>query len=547
MRRLCFLLLFSYLVQINANVVILPISTSQSPPNYNTFTIPPIHGTYRDPIFGSAIQRLTDARATLNTDRGGLLEWITDEYSTMSPFNSDNSRIILVHQSYFGLYDGTGVYTMDLPLEINSSSEPRWSRQNNHTIYYVHGNQFKSFDITTSATIVVRTFNEYTSISGMGESDISLDGDHFVFAGDHRFVFVYQISSDTKSQTLDTNGHGFDSIYITPKNNVTISWFQSGTNRYQGIELFDSHLAFQRQVTHAGGHMDTTLDLNGDEVLVWTNSNDPQPIANCNNGIVKIRLADATQTCLLQLDWSLAVHISAPDIGYIFVETYAPSNPDATNWKLYTNELLQIRLDGSQVVRLAHHRSRPFPGNTYNWQPKMSASRDGTRVVYNSNYDTQTIFGYPANYSDVYMIVLGKITPVTPITPITPKTKRYEEDSSSVHLTGIWFTNTNKAESGGTAALSSERGSKIVFNFSGTGVKWLGLVDTWAGTANVYLDGIYMSNIDTYAPNEKYQATVYSLSGLSNTIHELKIVVTGLNNGFSQQAWVWVDAFDVVQ
>src|SRR6185436_18276516 len=103
-------------------------------------------------------------------------------------------------------------------------------------------------------------------------------------------------------------------------------------------------------------------DTNGDEVLIWTNSADSNPIPNCQNGIVKIRLADASQKCLLPLDWSLAVHVSAPDNnGWAFVEAYNPSDiiPPTTGWKPYTGEFIQVKLDGTEVRRLAHHRSRP--------------------------------------------------------------------------------------------------------------------------------------------------------------------------------------------
>jgi hypothetical protein len=340
---------------------------------------------------------------------GGYLNWITDEYSTMTPFNSDNSNILLVHQSYFGLYNGSGSYIQDLPLEINSSSEPRWSRSDNHTVYYVHGNQLKSYDISSGAMSVVHTFSEYSAISGFGESDISLDGDHFVFAGNSEFIFVYQISTDAKLPVFDAGSQPFDSLYITPDNNVIVSWLTAGSARYTGQELFDTSMTFLRQVGHADGHKDVTSDTNGDEVLIWTNSGDPNPIANCNNGIVKIRLADATQTCLLQLDWSLAVNISGPDhSGFVYVDTYAPSNPTPpSGWAAYTNELLQVKLDGSQALRLAHHRSRPNPGNTYNWEPRISTSRDGSRVVYNSDYDLPAIDGYADEYSDAYLIVVS--------------------------------------------------------------------------------------------------------------------------------------------
>ena len=97
-------------------------------------------------------------------------------------------------------------------------------------------------------------------------------------------------------------------------------------------------------------------------------------------------------------------------------------------WVAYTNELLQIKLDGSQVLRLAHHRSRPYQTNTYNWQPKMSTSRDGSRVVYSSDYDLQAIDGYTAQYGDVYLIVVGSSSsstpPPAPATPPPPLPRR---------------------------------------------------------------------------------------------------------------------------
>src|SRR5688500_3187544 len=72
------------------------------PPSYDTF-IPPASGaSYVDPVFGTSIKRLSDAmKMTDNAGRGGLTS-VGTEYSTASPFNSDNSRLILVHQSYFG-------------------------------------------------------------------------------------------------------------------------------------------------------------------------------------------------------------------------------------------------------------------------------------------------------------------------------------------------------------------------------------------------------------------------------------------------------------
>src|SRR5262245_16283787 len=302
-------------------------TTIYTPPNYRTFVPPAAGGSFTDPVFGSAIKSVSDATKMTRADSGGTLPYVNPEYSSMSPFNQNNTRLLLVHFSYFGLYDGSGNYLRDLPFEINAASEPRWSRQDPNVLYYVRGNQLKSYNVGTNASTVIHTFSEYSRISGNGESDISFDGDHFVLAGDGRFIFVYEISTNSKGGVLDANGNAFDSLYITPNNNVTVTWNANGKGaRFTGIELFNRNMNFQRQLTHAGGHMDVTRDLNGDEVIAWVASGDAWPQTNCNAGVVKIRLADGVQTCIWPGDWSMGVHVSAPDnSGWVFVENYVPS------------------------------------------------------------------------------------------------------------------------------------------------------------------------------------------------------------------------------
>ena len=386
------------------------------PPNYSTFQPPAKGGSYIDPVFGSAVKRISDAMTTVDAGSGGKVTSIGPEYSTMSPFNKDNTRLLIQHFSYFALYDGDGNFLKDLyQYRVHASAEPRWSRTDSNVFYFINGNQLKSFNIGTNAVSVVHTFTEYSAISGKGESDISFDGTHFVFCGSGRYVFVYDLANDTKGPALDINGHPVDSLYITPDNHVTITWLTVGSNRYNGIEMFDQNMNFLRQLTHAGGHMDVTRDTNGDEVLVWANFADAALTTPCTAGVTKIRLADAKQTCIWKGDWGEAVHVSGTDnSGWAFVEAYTSKtlNP-ATDWTPYQGELLQVKLDGTEVRRLAHHRSRAFPGNTYTYTPRMSASRDGTKIVYASNYGLQSILGYPANYSDAYLIDLTQSSPNT--------------------------------------------------------------------------------------------------------------------------------------
>src|SRR5213593_1549429 len=206
------------------------------PPNYSGFQPPAVNGSYIDPVFGTAIKRLSDAMNMKRADTGGTLTNVSPEYSAMSPFNQDNTRLILAHFSYFGLYDGGGNYLRDLPMEINTSSQPRWSRTDANVLYYNRGHQLKSYHIETTATAIVHTFSEYSAINGNGESDIGFDGNHFVLAGDGRYIFVYEISTDSKGSVLDASGHGFDSLYISPNNNVTVTWYTNGNGtRFTGI------------------------------------------------------------------------------------------------------------------------------------------------------------------------------------------------------------------------------------------------------------------------------------------------------------------------
>jgi hypothetical protein len=547
----------------NANVLV--------PANYDFMVPPAVGATYADSVFGTTIHRVTNALNMPNHDRGGSLTWVEAEYSTMSPFNSDNSRFILIHESYFGLYDGTtGLYLSDLPMEINSSSEPRWSRKDNVTLYYHDFNQLKGYNIKTGAITVLHTFTEYKSIYGNGEMDISADGDHLVFAGDNEFIFVYEISTDKKYSVFDAGTQNFDSLYITADNQVIISWQVAGTGRLTGQELFGINMNFLRQVGHADGHKHLTVDTDGSAVLIWTNSADPNPIANCQNGIVKIRLSDAKQTCLAQLDWSLAVHISAPDgNGTVFVDTEMPADlePTTSSWKPYTDEIIQIKLDGSgSINRWAHHRSRPS-GN-YNWQPKLSVSRDGTHLVYSSNFNLVKTQGDSALYGDTYMMVVPAtgLTPVTtapvttvpvktpaPLQPIIPTatpdaattTVRFEQDNAAVKFTGTWYPNTAAFNSGSSATLAMDANTSATISFTGTGVKWVGFSDPWSGIAQVYIDGALKATVDTYSATQLSQTVLYSATNLTSGAHTMTVMSTGKHSTASGGAWVWVDAFDV--
>jgi len=377
------------------------------PPNYYTFTPPANGGNYVDPVFGTTITRISDAAATTGADSGQPLPWVETEYSTKSPFNVDNSRILLLEFGYFSVYNGATLQRIK-PLccqgtIVSAQSEPLWSRTDPNVFYFHPSNpnqptrnRLQTYNVATDGVTLLHTFTEYSSIFARGESEMSYDGDHLVLAGDGHQIFVYTISTNTKGPLFETNGknpNGWDAVYISPDNNVLIAWRTNGNGRFQGEELYDKNMNFLRKVANNDGHKHMTRDVDGSEVLVQTNSADPTPIPNCMNGFVKINLATTQQTCLLQLDFSLLVHVSAPDqSGWIFAQTHNDTTASSP-WFAYTNELLQIKLDGTEVRRLGHHRSDT---STYDGEPHISVSRDGSRFAFNSNMMGSTTDVYVA-------------------------------------------------------------------------------------------------------------------------------------------------------
>lgn len=125
---------------------------------------------------------------------------------------------------------------------------------------------------------------------------------------------------------------------------------------------------------------------------------------------------------------------------------------------------------------------------------------------------------------------------------------RYQETDPEVTYSGAWtLGNHNRTWSEGTASVSGTAGSRATFTFNGTEVRWVGFRAARTGIANVYLDGVFVAEVDTYAPNSAgYQATDYILSGLARGPHTLVVEATGRRNPASTNNYVVVDAFDVI-
>jgi hypothetical protein len=125
---------------------------------------------------------------------------------------------------------------------------------------------------------------------------------------------------------------------------------------------------------------------------------------------------------------------------------------------------------------------------------------------------------------------------------------RFEETEPAVSYAGSWIQgNLNRAWSLGTIAESNSAGATATFSFTGTEVSWIGCRKLSTGIADVYLDGVFQTEIDTFQapPIEGYQHTIFKATGLANGSHTLTIVVTGRTNPAATNNYIVIDAFDV--
>jgi hypothetical protein len=91
---------------------------------------------------------------------------------------------------------------------------------------------------------------------------------------------------------------------------------------------------------------------------------------------------------------------------------------------------------------------------------------------------------------------------------------------------------------------SNMPGSYAEFSFNGTGIRWVGKKSTDHGKAEVYIDGILDSIVDTYSPTDTLQATCYQKTGLTSGEHIIRIVVRNDKNSLSTGYYSDWDAFD---
>jgi hypothetical protein len=376
-------------------------------------------------------------------------------YATVSPFNANDS--------YLMLEDGWGRhFVTDLTgnIVVPSGNMPGmnntwvlWDAANANVFYYSSGNTLMKGAISGSTVTAstVHQFSEYAAINLMDETDVSQDGAHVVIVGGDTSgssaenVFDYDFVTNTKGAVYTTscvasvngpNNGCLHKLIQTPDNNVIIQFAGDGTGPEQGNRLWTGGTPLPH-LQDATNHLDAGYDLNGNAVMieignssVLAGETNPCP-SGWGTEVRQVYNNLTAASCLIDIDRYGQLsneHVgyrgskNQPWVGLSFFDNRNPSPewfantsnyeaPSASNWQLYEDEIVLVRIDANNNSSLAYRVARAYSRSNEDFyaQPHAAISRDGKYIAFNSNM-AYAQSGCPANFqtttgcTDVYVI-----------------------------------------------------------------------------------------------------------------------------------------------
>lgn len=184
----------------------------------------------------------------------------------------------------------------------------------------------------------------------------------------------------------------------------------------------------------------------------------------------------------------------------------------------------------------------------------LAMETEDTKRPYGVGWDTTTVADGPHALTTVARDAAGNTTTSTTVSvtvsnaapPPPPIVTRVEETAPAIVYSGGWIPDSTYGPwSGGTATYTVEAGAQARFTFNGTGVSWIGYRGRYGGVVRVFLDGVFVAEVDAYSATEEVSVAVYSATGLTPGDHSLMVELTGARNPSAINSEMAVDAFDV--
>lgn len=179
---------------------------------------------------------------------------------------------------------------------------------------------------------------------------------------------------------------------------------------------------------------------------------------------------------------------------------------------------------------------------------------NGNLFLHNNTFKDET---YAYNLRDAKNIhlwgnVYNNVT--TPIWRNLPTTSNFTQSvvyndivtddsyKGAIYYSETWPVSINALDTLGSVTWNNATNSFAEFHFMGNYIAYYARKGTQMGKVDVYLDDVLvLDDFDLYANTTINKFLVYSNSTLSNTVHTLRIVNTGLSNASATQNYINID------
>ncbi len=398
---------------------------------YNSFKpgttgFPTLGQTYVDPVFGSTIRRIT-------ADYPKATE--TQIYSANAWWNADST--LYVHRAagaYRAINATTGALVSVLPtssLVYDNSFDP----VNPSIWYYFSGSSIRQYNVTTGADALVKTFPATLESLGGTADWIDRTGRYWlVVYGGAAHIWDKQTNT-IYSGSVNVSGIGGGWVGLTPSgNNIVIS--TTWDHWSYGINHATQSLSSSGKLfwSLCGDHGDVISPTDGKDYFITSECWTVGAVYRVDITIAQDNSTDAGRqkqrddnVMLLATGFNSAggpEHYTCASKGanqnwcYVSVELNDDQFDNQGPWSPFKQEIIAFQLVSPYTVRrLAHHRSRQLNCPTcasggYAYSPRPSASWDGLKVAWASNFDYH---GSPAEYADIYVIETPQLAELTPL------------------------------------------------------------------------------------------------------------------------------------
>lgn len=350
--------------------------------------VPPLHQEIRDPVFGTAVMRITDPSQLSGKSR------IRHFYSKSNPFNADETRVIMyASDGEIVLYD-TATWRPIKSLDVNDSEpEIQWHPTDPNIFYLMDdssGEAMYRYDVRTDSQKLVKSFREYENARGQNEGNMDKSGRYYAMIGSRNDkpveAFVYDLVNDKTSKRIPVNERmSADWISVSPGGRYVV---MMGSDRSRVYDINMNHLHDLPKGSF--GHGDICHLADGSEALVYDGA-DHELDRNRNINIAD--LATGKVRIGVRIGWKSTPHVSCRNLnlpGWALISTSGPDD----KYPNHDLEIFWLKLDGSgEVRRVAHHRSSRKRGG-YFAESQAVTNRDGSKIIFASNWDGMIINDY---------------------------------------------------------------------------------------------------------------------------------------------------------